>query len=205
MPSRNIVRIDMPESYYHVYVRGINRSAVFQSPEQKEYVLYLLSRHLSLSQETTRAGYRYPHYRGSVELLSYCVMDNHLHFLLYQKEQGAIAALMKSVTGAYAAFYNKNEARTGPVFESRYKSALISSDGYFEHVSRYIHLNPRNWKYYEYSSLGHIRRGSEPEWLQTKRILEAYSSRLQYVEFVQDYEETNKMKKELEKQLADSP
>ena len=203
MPSRNTVRYDTHDSYYHVYARGTNKGIIFLEPADKDYFLYLLSRHLSVNSVTNRKGYIYPHYRNRVELLSYCLMDNHFHLLFYQAEKGAISDLMKSIMVSYTSFFNFKHQRTGPLFESRFKSSLISQDNYLLHVSRYIHLNPRSWKTFPYSSLGHIRKASEPEWLQTDRVLSQHTNRKTYLEFVADYEEHKQMLSELKHELAD--
>lgn len=203
MPSRNIIRYDTPDSYYHVYARGINKSKIFASPDDKEYFLYLLSRHLSVKPVKTKAGYKYPQFRGRIELLTYCIMDNHFHLLFYQKEQTTLAGLMQSIMSAYSAYFNRKHTRRGPVFESRYKSVPVDKDQYLLHVSRYIHLNPRNWKHYKYSSINHIRKGTEPEWLQTQKVLQLHSNRKSYLNFVAEYEQNSKILKQLEYQLAD--
>jgi len=203
MPSRNILRSDADESFYHVYARGINKSVIFIAPEDKDYFLYLISRHLSIKQVKAKNGYAYPHYRGKIELLSYCLMDNHLHLLFYQKEKGALSSLMQSILTAYTMYHNRKYKRRGPLLESRYKSALIDNDVYLLHVSRYIHLNPRSWKYYRHSSIIHIRKASEPEWLQSNKVLTQHVDRKAYLEFVSDYEEMRDMLAELKYQLAD--
>lgn len=202
MPSRNILRHDTPENYYHVYSRGINKSYIFEADEDKEYFLYLLSRHLSVERVTTVAGYTYPQYTDNLELLTFCLMDNHFHFLFYQIEQGSISAMMKSVLSAYTAYFNRKHGRRGPLFESRYKSSLVDKDDYLLHVSRYIHLNPRSWKHYKYSSINYIRKSNEPEWLNTQKVLEQHASREAYLEFVADYKENTEMLSELKHQLA---
>lgn len=106
MPSRNTVRFDAPDSYYHVYGRGINKDAVFPENEDKTYFINLLSRHLSLEPRFSRTGHSYFHARG-VELLSFCIMDNHYHFLFYQKQPAAVSNLMKSIVVAYTAYFNQ--------------------------------------------------------------------------------------------------
>ncbi|MEI7522641.1 MAG: transposase [Candidatus Saccharibacteria bacterium] len=202
MPSRNIIRSDAPNSYYHVYSRGINKSNVFVSVEDKDYFLYLLSRHLSIKPVMSTSGYTYPHLRGRVELLVYCLMDNHFHLMFYQVGQGQLSDLMQSILSAYTAYFNRKYGRRGPLFESRFKSSLVNKETYLMHVSRYIHLNPRSWKYYPYSSIIYIRKGNEPEWLQTKKILNQHANRADYLDFVADYEENKEMLSELKYQLA---
>ena len=203
MPSRNTVRYDAPESYYHVYARGASKEVIFQDGSDKDYFLYLLSRHLSIKPVVNKQGYVYPHLRNRIELLAYCLMGNHFHLLFYQAEQGALSGLMKSTMLAYAIYFNRKYKRTGSLFENRFKASLINKDAYLLHVSRYIHLNPRSWKYFPYSSLKYIRKANEPEWLQTEKLLSQHKSREAYLEFVQDYEAHKQILDELKYELAD--
>jgi hypothetical protein len=205
MPSRNIARLDADDSYHHVYSRGINKSTVLLENADKDYFLYLLSRHLSKEPVISNNGYLYPHFREKIELLSYCLMDNHFHLLFYQRDKGAISDMMQSILTAYTAYYNRKHARRGPLFESRYKSSNVDSDAYLAHVSRYIHLNPRYWRRYAYSSFLFINKAQEPEWLQSEKVLAQHEdSRHSYSNFVADYEEHKNMLSELKYQLADS-
>jgi REP element-mobilizing transposase RayT len=205
MPSRNIARLDEDDHYYHVYSRGINKEPVFLEPGDKEYMLHLLSRHLSEKPYASTAGYLYPYYRGKVELLSFCFMDNHFHFLFYQRDKGCISELMQSLLTAYTAYFNRKHARRGPLFESRYKSSPIIKDAYLHHISRYIHLNPRYWKTYPYSSYVYIRKAKEPVWLQPGKVLELFNdNRDEYKSFIEDYEEYKKLLDEIKHELADN-
>lgn len=183
------MRNDVANAYYHVYARGNNKETIFREAGDKDYFLYLLSRHLSLNPVQNKAGYIYPHFRGKLELLAYCLMDNHFHLLCYQKEKAVLSSLMKSVMVAYSQYAGRQYCRTGSLFESRFKAALVNKDDYLLHVSRYIHLNPRSWKRFPYSSLRYFCSGGEPEWLQTEKILEQHSSRKAYLNFVSDYED----------------
>lgn len=202
MPSRNTVRVDIADSYYHVYARGAAKAVIFRDDTDKDYFLYLISRHLSVDPVTNKQGYSYPHFRRRVELLTYCLMGNHYHLLFYQADAGALSELMKSVMVAYSVYFNRKYQRTGPLFENRFKASIVNKDAYLLHVSRYIHLNPRSWKYFPYSSLRAIRKANEPEWLQTEKLLDLYSSRKEYLEFVADYEENKEMLSELKHELA---
>lgn len=204
MPSRNTVRFDAPDSYYHVYARGVAKSAIFRDDADKDYFLHLLARHLSAQPVANKQGYAYPHFRNRIELLCYCLMDNHFHLLFYQVEQGSLSALMKSVMVAYSTYFNRRYERTGPLFESRFKAALINKYAYLLHASRYIHLNPRSWKNYPYSSLVNIRQATEPEWLQTERILDQHTNRQAYLLFVADYEAHKEILDELKREIANS-
>lgn len=130
-------------------------------------------------------------------------MTNHFHMLVFQQEEKSMAAFMRCVMNSYTRYFNFKYKRSGPLFESRYKAAMVTSTEYLEHVSRYIHLNPRYWKFYHYSSIDYYRNGGEPEWLQTKSILEMFVSRKEYMQFLADYESHKIMLDRIKYELAD--
>lgn len=188
MPSRNITRFDDSDSYYHVYARGASKKNIYKDDNDKAYFSYLLSRHLGKKPVVNKQGYAYPCYRGKIEIAAYCFMSNHFHLLVYQHERGALQQLMKSVMTAYSMYFNRKYKQTGSLFENRYKASRITSDTYLIHISRYIHLNPRSWKRYQWSSYRHIFDDSGPEWLEPSKVADLFSSRLEYEKFVADYE-----------------
>ncbi len=202
MPSRNVIKDDLPESYYHVYFRGGNRSRIFREPADYERLLQLFSRYLSLKEEKNSAGVSFPNYSNKIELLSFCLMPNHVHLLLYQHNQGDMTELMRSLLTSYSMYFNKKYKRSGPLFESRYKASHISNDAYLQHISRYIHLNPKQWRDYEYSSLPYYLHQISDEWIVPKRILELFESPAEYLQFVEDYEDAKEMMDILKLELA---
>lgn len=202
MPSRNIVRVDSSDSYYHVYARGGSKSDIFLLDDDKDYFMYLLSRYLSRKPTLSLSSGVYPNFRNRVELVSYCLMDNHFHLLVYQLDAGALSEFMKCLMSSYSLYFNKKYGRSGPLFESRFKSSLITSDPYLLHISRYIHLNPRYWKRFPYSSFRYFCNGGEPEWLQIDRVLQLFNDRKAYAEFVADYEANKLILKKIKHQLA---
>jgi putative transposase len=204
MPSRNVLKIDMPESYYHVYARGNSRLPIFLGPEDYAVFLNLLKRYLSILPNKDTSGREYPHLRGKVELLAYCLMSNHFHMLLYQIDEGAMSALMRGVMTSYSRYFNSTHKRSGPLFESRYKAAWIANQAYLEHISRYIHLNPKDWGEYPYSSIHSYLGKRNEEWLQPERILEQFSGKAGYLRFVEDYKEHKHMLDKIKYELADS-
>ncbi len=77
-----------------------------------------------------------------VEILAYCIMPTHYHFLLRQNSKWGILKFMNNVSNAFTRFYNLLNDRKGPIFIPRYKSRIIHTEEQLIHVSRYIHLNP---------------------------------------------------------------
>jgi putative transposase len=157
MPGRNVLKVDAAESFYHVYARGGSRGKIFPEAEDYEQFIVLLKRYLSAEEVRDAYGVSYPNFYNKIELLAYCLMPNHFHLLVYQHQQGSMPALMRCLLTSYSRYFNKKYHRSGPLFESRYKASMITDDAYYQHITRYIHLNPRQWRTHEWSS--HIRLG----------------------------------------------
>lgn len=202
MPSRNILKQDAPESYYHVYARGLNRQKIFREPEDFVKFLHLFERYLSLSEAKNAVGVSFPNYYNKIELLCFCLLPNHFHLLVYQRQVGEMTRFMRSLLTSYSMYFNKKYKRTGPLFESRYKASLISEDAYLEHITRYIHLNPKNWQEYEYSSLPYYLHQISDEWIRPERILHKFSNPPEYLDFLQDYAQHKEMLDILKHELA---
>lgn len=200
MPVRNTVRLDVENQYYHVYNRGINLQPIFLDDTDKDYFLKLLERYLSQHLDSTTDGV-YSSFFGKIELTCYCLMGNHFHFLFYQNDQGALTDLMRSLTNSYVRYFNKKYDRRGPLFESRYKSSLIDTQAYLEHITRYIHINPRAWRTFKYSSLDAYLGKDHPDWIMPQRILDIFSGD-NYLEFVSDYEGNKLILEEIKHELA---
>jgi len=203
MPSRNVIKEQAPDSYYHVYARGSNKQKIFLESIDYEYFLTLFDRYLSEKPSVSKTNEVYPNFFKKIEILAYCLMDNHFHILIYQCDVPYLEKFMRSVMTSYSRYFNLKYKRTGPIFESRYKASRINQNYYLQHVSRYIHLNPTQWEDYRYSSLKYYISSEEPRWLNTTKILEQFNSRQNYIEFVSDYEEMHDMLDDLKHQLAD--
>lgn len=112
--------------YYHVMVRGVGKQLLFLDDSDRLKYLKTLS---AKTQD------------NNVRLIAWCLMDNHVH-LLPQGRLPDIANTMKALGISYTAYFNKKTDRVGPLFQGRYKSVPIESDGYLLDAVRYIHDNP---------------------------------------------------------------
>src|SRR5580765_1037556 len=146
MPRRNVLRTDAPERFYHVYARGHSKHRIFLDEHDYLFFLSLCERYLSSSEIKSSAGISYPNFYNKVDLAAFCLMPNHFHLLVYQHQQGALSDLMRSLMTSYSRYFNTKYKQSGALFESRYRSSLVSDDTYLEHISRYIHLNPKHWR-----------------------------------------------------------
>lgn len=204
MPSRNIIKQDAPDSFYHVYARGGSRQRIFRDAADYMKFLKLFERYLSLQEMHNDLGASYPNYYNKLELVAFCLMPNHFHLLIYQRQQGVMAEFMRSLLTSYSMYFNRKYKRSGSLFESRYKASLISDDAYLEHITRYIHLNPRQWRDYEYSSLPYYLQQISDEWIRPRRVAKLFATPAEYLQFLQDYTQNKEMIDILKHELADS-
>jgi putative transposase len=202
MPSRNITKDDAPDSFYHVYARGNSHGKIFLDAEDYQTFLNLLRRYLSAEEVKNNVGLSYPNFYNKLELVSFCLMPNHFHLLLYQHQQQAMPTFMRSLMTSYSLYFNKRYKRSGSLFESRYKASRISDDVYLQHISRYIHLNPRQWRSHKYSSLPYYLQQSEETWIRPNRALEMFDSPADYIVFIEDYSGHKQMLDILKHELA---
>ncbi len=202
MPSRNLLRVDVADSYYHVYSRGVNSQIIFHDTADYSFFLSLLKRYLSLEPARDKNNVLYPHIHGEIEVLCFCLMPTHIHLLVYQNQKGALQKLMRGVMVSYGGYFNRKYKRHGPIFETRYKASLISDQTYLEHISRYIHLNPKEWRRYEYSSLPYFIGRHQAEWLMPAKIISLFSSSEEYLQFLNNYVDYKKMLDEVKSELA---
>ena len=112
---------------HHVILRGNNRQDIFRSTADYQLMLDLLFEHSRAQQ---------------VELHAYVLMTNHLHLLLTPKQEQGLPKMMQAVGRTYVRRFNQTHARTGTLWEGRYRSTLIQTERYFMACMVYIDLNP---------------------------------------------------------------
>ena len=134
------------DGYYHIFNRGVDRRRIFLRNGQ--YVHFLQTTKHILNFGTAQHDIELDQslaFRRKLSFMCYCLMPNHYHFLLKQKEDGAISAFMHKLNTSYTKYFNLSQLsqkRTGRLFEYTFKAVQIDSDEQLLHASRYIHLNP---------------------------------------------------------------
>lgn len=204
MPNRNVIKLYSPDTYYHVYNRGVNGRTIFKEQQDYHVFLNLLKRYLSAEPVKDKQGREYPWLREDIELLAFCLMPNHFHLLVYQKNnKDAATRLLRGVSTAYTVYFNKKYKRRGPLFQERFKASSIDKDNYLHHVSRYIHLNPKGYRQWEFSSLDYYLGRKSAEWINPGLILDLFEPG-EYSDFLSDYEDYKRVMDEVKPELADS-
>lgn len=120
------IRVEYAGAIYHITSRGIDRREIFKEDEDRQQLVQLLKEGADFFR---------------VEVIAYCLMGNHFHFLLETKEAN-LSRFMQRLNVAYTRYYNYKYNRVGPLMQGRYKAIVVGSDEYFLTLSRYIHLNP---------------------------------------------------------------
>lgn len=157
---------DIYKGIYHLILRGHNRTYVFKEPEDKAFLLNLISK-AKLSMD--------------FEFLGYVIMDNHYH-LIIRRYTSPLSDIMKKINLSYSKYYNKKHHRTGSLFENRYKKYLVEDDLYLLSLLKYLHQNPVRAKMcdvikeYKYSSDAIYRNNLNSPLVSTTYILNIISS-----------------------------
>ena len=157
MPSKNRLKTYIENGFYHLYNRGVAKQKIFlDNQDYNVFVKYLQEGlttpkqgkiKFSIRGRSFKATPRVPkNFEREIILIAYCLMPNHFHILIQQRSKNSMESFMRSLITRYASFFNKKYERVGPVFQGRYKSALILKDEHLLHLSRYIHLNPKEYK-----------------------------------------------------------
>lgn len=104
---------------------------------------------------------------NNINIISYCIMDNHIHLLLNVNNIENMCKFMHQINTKYAKFYNKVNNRVGYVFRNRYFSKEILDYNQLKRCIVYIHRNPvvakivKNEKDYKYSSYNEYLESKE--------------------------------------------
>lgn len=119
-------RLDIPGLLQHVIFRGIERSDIFLDDDDREH---FVDRFGSLLVET------------GTDCFAWALIPNHVHLLL-RCNNFELSRFMRRLLTGYALTFNKRHARSGHLFQNRYKSIVCEEESYLLELIRYIHLNP---------------------------------------------------------------
>jgi len=153
MPAKYRLKTFEVGKIYHIYNRSLDEREVFGGGDEYELMERLLKQYLTeyVPAEDGRfkgeKPYRIRHkqemvLKGKVDLVAYCLMPDHIHLLLAERESGAITRLLRRILTYYSMEYNRKRKRRGPVFLGTFKAAAVEGDELLKAVSRLIHLNP---------------------------------------------------------------
>jgi len=141
---------------YHIYNRGNNQQKIFFKPDNYLFFLGKVRRYIL------------PY----CDILAYCLMPNHFHFLIKSdertiaaksvadKDKNVLSEGIRHLLSSYTQAINKQNSSTGSLFQQNTKAKPIvkGSRNYDQICLHYIHQNPlkanltKKMEEWEYSS-----------------------------------------------------
>ena len=152
----------VPGEIYHLYNRGVDKRNIFMDEEDRFRFIHDLFEfndsnavsnlgiHLNTN-KTKEVGLPYIKREPRkilVEILCYCLMDNHYHLIVKQKAENGITEFMRKLGTGYTNYFNQKYERTGALFQGKFKSICIKNDSHLIYLPIYIHLNPLDFKFH---------------------------------------------------------
>jgi len=127
MPRR--LRHTLQGTVFHVINRAAARAQLFDSPKDYSAFLRVVREGLSSSQ---------------VQVIAYCVMPNHWHFVVICDRIADLSNLMHWITGTHAQRWHSAHGTrgTGPLYQGRFKAIPVQTETYLHRVCRYVERNP---------------------------------------------------------------
>ncbi|MEK7200805.1 MAG: transposase [Patescibacteria group bacterium] len=137
---------------YHLYNRGNNKEIIFRDEQDYRAFLFRLGLCLGLEKrdlnecEITKSPKSRIRIRGlkfgDFKIHAFCLMPNHIHFLVEQCGDESISRLLLKVFTSFSKYLNLKHKRVGHVFQDQFKSVRIETNPQLILVSTYIHMNP---------------------------------------------------------------
>ncbi len=118
---------------FHVLNRGVGKQQLFFNDD--DYLAFE-----QVIQETLE--------KRPMRILSYCLMPNHWHFVLWPENDGDLGHFMQRLTVTHVTRWQKhyNMVGDGHVYQNRFKSFPVETDEYFYQVNRYVERNAQRAK-----------------------------------------------------------
>ncbi len=119
-------RCVLPGVAYHVTQRGTNRQLVFFSDGDRRTYLRLA--------EAVRP-------EAGLEILGFCLMPNHVHWIVAPSTPDAMAVFFRRLHGRYAQYLNARLERSGHLWQNRYFACALGSS-HLPRALAYVDENP---------------------------------------------------------------
>ena len=211
-----------PGECYHIFNRGVNKQLIFHDNIDRTRFLFIVLYFQSpvVLQNISRSVKSFVKHSvfnidketeqkiikdKFIELISFCLMPNHFHFIIKEVKENGIAKYMQRVLNSYTKYYNTRYNKSGHLFQGPYKAVHVEDNEQLLHLSSYIHRNPRELKEwfnkesnYQWSSYqDFVNKNRFEKLLVFDIISEQFKSKNEYNEFVKT-SNTKLLKEELD-------
>lgn len=162
------LRIEYEGAVHHITSRGNARVEIFLNDDDRNLFLEIFSKVVA---------------RNDWSCHAYCLMSNHYHLLIETPSQN-LSRGMQLLNGIYTQKFNRQNKRSGHVFQGRFKAILVEKESYLLELARYVVLNPvrarmvrsaSDWPWSNYlATCGQIEA---PEFLETDWTLSQFDAK----------------------------
>ncbi|MBT8140335.1 MAG: transposase [Gammaproteobacteria bacterium] len=121
-----IARLVLPGHPHHITQRGNRRQTTFFNAADYRAYIALVAR----GAEAAEVG-----------VLAYCLMPNHVHFIVVPQRKNSLAALFSEAHRRYTRRINEREKWCGHLWQARFHSAALDEQHLLA-AARYVELNP---------------------------------------------------------------
>jgi len=182
-------------NFYHIFNRGINNETIFKTDRNYHFFFQRWHKYVATF----------------LDVYAYCLMPDHFHFFVKVKENALVTYSFTKpqrfgkaiheenintileyqfmlLFRSYAHAFNKENNRTGSLFQKSFKRIRVDNNRYFLAVIQYIHNNPIHHHYtnsfekWQYSSYNAIL-STQPTQIKRAEILEWFGSKDEFIEF----------------------
>lgn len=114
---------------YHIWNRAAGRLRLFKKDAD----------YLAFSDLLIEAQQLHP-----IQILEWCLMPNHWHFVVYPKKDTDVTAFFRWLTHSHAmrAIAHRRTMGSGPLYQGRFKSLPVQCDDHLLTLLRYVQRNP---------------------------------------------------------------
>jgi len=131
---------------YHLLNRGVEKRNVFV--EEADYVRFVHDMYIFNNLAPVDPNHRFKKIKNHrkrnllVDIHAFCLMPNHYHMLVSEKNDNGISNFMRKLNMGYAKYFNEKYSRTGVLWQGIFRKIQVKRDAHFLYIPYYIHLNP---------------------------------------------------------------
>ncbi len=190
-------RLIVPGHMHHVVQRGNYKQIVFHKIQDFQKYAYWISKY-ALEYE--------------VDIVAYCLMNNHVHFIVIPKRNDSLSGFFKIVHMRYSQYKNEEKKIKGHLWQGRFYSCILDG-GHLLRAVRYVERNPvraniveQPWDYAWSSARSHVGLEKDPI-IKTggpKNILNKLSGEVEWKSFLgwEDEKEIEEIRRKTQKGSA---
>ena len=112
---------------YHIIARGNQRQKIFINVSDYNYYVRLLKKYKT---------------KFNIAIYGFCLMPNHVHFIVQPGESNCLSHFMKGLNQTYAQYFNERYQKCGHLWQERFKSIIIDKENYLFDCIKYVEFNP---------------------------------------------------------------